>query len=130
MQLSKKEMVTAAFCAAGYAFLAVLILWGSLWSITVSCVGIGTFTNAVTALYFGRFAGRKSAVAAFALLVNTAFLILRVRGIYLPRADDPSTAEQVGALLLIALSGVGLYRSIRRYKHSQPRACPLPKREN
>ena len=36
--------------------------------------------------------------AAFALLVNTAFLILRVRGIYLPRADDPSTAEQVGAL--------------------------------
>lgn len=74
----------------------------------------------VTALYFGRFAGRKSAVlaAAFALLVNTAFLILRVRGIYLPRADDPSTAEQVGALLLIALSGVGLYRSIRRYKHS------------
>lgn len=86
----------------------------------------------VTALYFGRFAGRKSAVlaAAFALLVNTAFLILRVRGLYLPRADDPSTAEQVGALLLIALSGVGLYRSIRRYKHSQPRACPLPKREN
>lgn len=75
MQLSKKEMVTAAFCAAAYAFLAVLILWGSLWSITVSCVGIGTFTNAVTALYFGRFAGRKSAVlaAAFALLVNTAF---------------------------------------------------------
>lgn len=59
MQLSKKEMVTAAFCAAAYAFLAVLILWGSLWSITVSCVGIGTFTNAVTALYFGRFAGRK-----------------------------------------------------------------------
>lgn len=55
---------------------------------------------------------------AFALLVNTAFLILRVRGIYLPRADDPSTAEQMGALLLIALSGVGLYRSIRRYKHS------------
>ena len=109
MQLSKKEMVTAAFCAAAYAFLAVLILWGSLWSITVSCVGIGTFTNAVTALYFGRFAGRKSAVlaAAFALLVNTAFLILRVRGLYLPRADDPSTAEQVGALLLIALSGVG-----------------------
>ena len=118
MQLSKKEMVTAAFCAAAYAFLAVLILWGSLWSITVSCVGIGTFTNA--ALYFGRFAGRKSAVlaAAFALLVNTVFLILRVRGIYLPRADDPSTAEQVGALLLIAFSGVGLYRSIRRYKHS------------
>lgn len=71
MQLSKKEMVTAAFCAA-----------------------------------------------AFALLVNTAFLILRVRGIYLPRADDPSMGEQVGALLLIALSGVGLYRSIRRYKHS------------
>ena len=73
MQLSKKEMVTAAFCAAAYAFLAVLILWGSLWSITVSCVGIGTFTNAVTALYFGRFAGRKSAVlaAAFALLVST-----------------------------------------------------------
>lgn len=132
MQLSKKEMATAAFCAAAYAFLAVLILWGSLWSITVSCVGIGTFTNAVTALYFGRFAGRKSAVlaAVFALLVNTAFLILRVRGIYLPRADDPSTAEQVGALLLIALSGVGLYRSIRRYKHSQPRACHLPKREN
>lgn len=120
MQLSKKEMVTAAFCAAAYAFLAVLILWGSLWSITVSCVGIGTFTNVVTALYFGRFAGRKSAVlaAAFALLVNTAFLILRVRGIYLPRADDPSTAEQVGALLLIAFSGVELYRSIRRYKHS------------
>ena len=48
MQLSKKETVTAAFCAAAYAFLAVLILWGSLWSITVSCVGIGTFTNAVT----------------------------------------------------------------------------------
>ena len=107
MQLSKKEMVTAAFCAAAYAFLAVLILWGSLWSITVSCVGIGTFTNVVTALYFGRFAGRKSAVlaAAFALLVNTAFLILRVRGIYLPRADDPSTAEQVGTLLLIAVWG-------------------------
>lgn len=86
----------------------------------------------VTALYFGRFAGRKSAVlaAAFALLVNTAFLILRVRGLYLPRADDPSTAEQVGAPLLIAFSGVGLYRSIRRYKHSQPRTCPLPKREN
>ena len=118
MQLSKKEMVTAAFCAAAYVFLAVLILWGSLWSITVSCVGIGTFTNAVTALYFGRFA------------VNTAFLILRVRGIYLPRADDPSMGEQVGALLLIAFSGVGLYRSIRRYKHSQPRTCPLPKREN
>lgn len=108
------------FLRRGLIFLAVLILWGSLWSITVSCVGIGTFTNAVTALYFGRFAGRKSAVlaAAFALLINTAFLILRVRGIYLPRADDPSTAEQVGALLLIALSGVGLYRSIRRYKHS------------
>lgn len=30
MQLSKKEMVTAAFCAAAYVFLAVLILWGSL----------------------------------------------------------------------------------------------------
>ena len=29
----------------------------------------------------------------------------------------------------VILSGVGLYRSIRRYKHSQPRACPLPKRE-
>lgn len=59
MQLSKKEMVTAAFCAAAYAFLAVLILWGSLWSITVSCVGIGTFTNAVTALYFGPLCGKK-----------------------------------------------------------------------
>ena len=28
MQLSKKEMVTAAFCAAAYAFLAVLIALG------------------------------------------------------------------------------------------------------
>lgn len=118
MQLSKKEIVTASFCAAAYVFLAVLILWGSLWSITVSCVGIGVFTNAVTSLYFGRFAGKKSAVlvSAFALLVNTAFLILRVRGIYLPHADDPSTAEQVGAILMIACSGAGLYRSIRRYK--------------
>lgn len=118
MQLSTKERVTAAFCAAAYVFLAVLILWGNLWSITVSCVGIGVFTNAVTSLYFGRFAGKKSAVlvSALALLVNTAFLILRVRGLYLPHADDPSIAEQVGAILLIALSGVWLYKSIRRCK--------------
>ena len=120
MQLSKKEMVTAAFCAAAYAFLAVLILWGSLWSITVSCVGIGTFTNAVTALYFAPPARSKPARPAPAdpLQVTPAVRLPRVRGTYLPYADDPPTAEQVGALLLIALSGVGLYRSIRRYKHS------------
>lgn len=67
MQLSKKEIVTASFCVAAYVFLAVLILWGSLWSITVSCVGIGVFTNAVTSLYFARFAGEKERRAGVGL---------------------------------------------------------------
>lgn len=117
-KLHTQAILTAAFCVFAYLLLTALIVCSCIGKLTVSCIAIGVFTNAITSLYSFRFSGKKSLVlaAGLAALVNTVFLLLRICGIYLPQTGAPVAAELVGAFLMIAVSAVWLYHSIRRYR--------------
>ncbi len=115
-----KKTAVAIFCGLAYLLLAVLIVCSSSGKVWGSCVLIGAYTNALTSIYSFSFTGKKSfvMVAGLAVIVNIAFLILRIKGIYLAKFSVPSTGEVVGSVLMIGVSLVWLFYSIRRNRNS------------
>ncbi len=122
MDLNKKQKGTIIVCAVLYLIVIVLAFYANSGERYNVCIGIAAYINSVTALYYNGLKGRKSVVfvAILGLVVNATFLMLRFMGKFAAKSGLPSEEETIITILLIGLSLVWVYYSIKALHKKAP----------
>lgn len=126
MGISKKQKITAAFCAAAYLALPALVFWAySIGRSVYLCVAAAAYINGVTSFYYYSFMGKKSTifVAALGLIFNLVIFIFSLNGLFMNQSGRLSDEESVLTILFIGCGIIYLISSIKKVRENHNMSC-------